>query len=106
MTEQLELVLRKYDLELTPDEQVTIWHEVAFYHETHQEYFDQDSFFVACFFNDLIKSLKFSMCAKTLVNVITSITLIVTSTELDSLSGLSSVTSIVKLYCFEPESAS
>ena len=42
MTVQLELVLRKYDLELTPDEQVTIWNEVAFYHETHQDYFDQD----------------------------------------------------------------
>ena len=42
MTEQLELVLRKYDLELTPDEQVTIWDEVAFYHEIHQSYFDQD----------------------------------------------------------------
>ena len=42
MTEQLELVLRKYDLELTPDEQVTIWDEVAFYHEINQEYFDQD----------------------------------------------------------------
>ena len=42
MTEQLELVLRKYDLELTPAEQVTIWDEVAFYHETNQEYFDQD----------------------------------------------------------------
>ena len=42
MTEQLELVLLKYDLELTPDEQVTIWDEVAFYHETNQEYFDQD----------------------------------------------------------------
>ena len=42
MTEQLELVLRKYDLELTPDEQVTIWDEVAFYHEVNQSYFDQD----------------------------------------------------------------
>ena len=42
MTEQLELVFRKYDLELTPDEQVTIWDEVAFYHEINQEYFDQD----------------------------------------------------------------
>ena len=42
MTEQLELVLRKYDLELTPDEQVTIWDEVAFYHEINQDYFDQD----------------------------------------------------------------
>ena len=42
MTEQLELVLRKYDLELTPDEQVTIWDEVAFYHESNQSYFDQD----------------------------------------------------------------
>ena len=42
MTRQLELVLRKYDLELTPDEQVTIWDEVAFYHEIHQSYFDQD----------------------------------------------------------------
>ena len=42
MTLQLELVLRKYDLELTPDEQVTIWDEVAFYHESNQSYFDQD----------------------------------------------------------------
>ena len=42
MTLQLELVLRKYDLELTPDEQVTIWDEVAFYHEVNQSYFDQD----------------------------------------------------------------
>ena len=42
MTRQLELVLRKYDLELTPDEQVTIWDEVAFYHEVNQSYFDQD----------------------------------------------------------------
>ena len=42
MTEQLELVLCKYDLELTPDEQVTIWDEVAFYHEVNQSYFDQD----------------------------------------------------------------
>ena len=31
MTEQLELVLRKYDLELTPDEQVIIWDAVGFY---------------------------------------------------------------------------
>ena len=42
MNQQLELVLRKYDLELTPDEQVTIWDEVAFYHEVNQSYFDQD----------------------------------------------------------------
>ena len=42
MTSQLKFVLYAYDLELTPDEQVTIWDEVAFYHETHQDYFDQD----------------------------------------------------------------
>ena len=42
MTQQLKLVLYEHDLELTPDEQVTIWDEVAFYHETHQDYFDQD----------------------------------------------------------------
>ena len=42
MNQQLDLVLHTYDLELTPDEQVTIWDEVAFYHETHQDYFDQD----------------------------------------------------------------
>ena len=42
MTEQLELVFRKYDLELTPDEQETIFWEVSFYHEIHQSYFDQD----------------------------------------------------------------
>ena len=42
MTEQLELVLRKYDLELTPDEQATIYDEVSFYHEIHQGYFDED----------------------------------------------------------------
>ena len=42
MNRQLELVLRKYDLELTPEEQVTIWDEVAFYHEVNQSYFDQD----------------------------------------------------------------
>ena len=41
MTSQLELVLHKYNLELTPDEQVTIWDEVAFYHEVNQFYFDQ-----------------------------------------------------------------
>ena len=42
MTRQLELVLRKYDLELTPDEQKTIYWEVSFYHEVNQSYFDQD----------------------------------------------------------------
>ena len=42
MTRQLELVLRKCDLELTPDEQKTIFWEVSFYHEINQSYFDQD----------------------------------------------------------------
>ena len=42
MTEQLELVLRKYDLELTPDEQATIYDEVSFYHEIYQDYYDED----------------------------------------------------------------
>ena len=42
MTRQLELVLRKCDLELTPDEQETIFWEVSFYHEINQSYFDQD----------------------------------------------------------------
>ena len=42
MNQQLKLVLYAYDLELTPDEQVTIGDEVAFYHETHSGYYDQD----------------------------------------------------------------
>tara|TARA_A100001391_G_scaffold17528_1_gene9747 strand:+ start:10 stop:426 length:417 start_codon:yes stop_codon:yes gene_type:complete len=42
MTQQLKLVLYKHDLELTPDEQATIYDEVSFYHEIHQDYFDED----------------------------------------------------------------
>ena len=42
MTHQLKLVLYAYDLELTPDEQATIYDEVSFYHEIHQDYFDED----------------------------------------------------------------
>ena len=42
MTHQLKLVLYAHDLELTPDEQATIYDEVSFYHEIHQDYFDED----------------------------------------------------------------
>ena len=42
MTQQLKLVLYKHDLELTPDEQATLYDEVSFYHEIHQDYFDED----------------------------------------------------------------
>ena len=42
MTNQLKLVLYAHDLELTPDEQATIYDEVSFYHEIHQDYFDED----------------------------------------------------------------
>ena len=42
MTHQLKLVLYEHDLELKPDEQATIYDEVSFYHEIHQDYFDED----------------------------------------------------------------
>ena len=42
MNQQLKLVLYAHDLELTPDEQATIYDEVSFYHEIHQDYFDED----------------------------------------------------------------
>ena len=42
MTHQLKLVLYAYDLELTPDEQATLFDEVSFYHEIHEDYYNQD----------------------------------------------------------------
>ena len=42
MNQQLDLVLHTYDLELTPDEQATIYDEVSFYHEIHEDYYNQD----------------------------------------------------------------
>tara|TARA_A100001391_G_scaffold70772_1_gene45190 strand:+ start:242 stop:610 length:369 start_codon:yes stop_codon:yes gene_type:complete len=42
MIKQLELRLFSYQIELTPDEQTSLWNCVDFYYESNQYYFDDD----------------------------------------------------------------